>query len=135
HSPNPVDAFVEARSPGYEHPGTNHQPNNDGDVEVENILPAKLLDDDSAIEWPDDAASFCDGPDDTQRQRTALLSIEIACNSHGHRHHCSTTDSLDEARCNQPDQAGRRGIDIDGVQKAQVPHLPEHRSQATEDRA
>ena len=132
---NPVDALARVRSAGNKSPGRDDQSDHDGHIEIENILPAKLLHDQRAIQRADHTASLCDRAYNPQRQSTPLRSVKIARDSHRHRHDCSTADRLDKSRGNQPDQTRRRCIDVYRVQKTQVRHLAKYRSQATEDGA
>ena len=126
---------MEVRSFRNKYPDPYHQPNDDGNIEEEDILPAKLLYDDSAIKRADNSAGFCHRSDDTKGQGTPPLSIEVACDGHSHRHQRTTTNGLNETGCDQPDQSRRRGINVDRAQEAQVPHLPKYGCQATENGA
>src|SRR5207245_4286820 len=82
HSADPVDALVQARSAGNQSPGHNHQSDHDGHIEIEDILPAKLLHDQCSIERTDNATGLRNRAYDTQRQAASLLAVKITRDGH-----------------------------------------------------
>src|SRR5947199_10481839 len=94
------------------YPNPYHQSNDDGSIEEEDILPAKLLYDDSAIKRANNSAGFRHRSDDTKGQGAPPLSIEVTPDGHSHRHQRTTTDDLTETGCDRPDQPRRPGINV-----------------------
>src|SRR5947209_2929485 len=100
---------------GNKEPCCNHQSDNYWSIEIKDHLPAEVLHDKCTIQWAKHTSSFRHCANDTQCQGAPPLSIEIADNRHSDGHDGATTDSLDEAGCDQPHQTGRGCIDMQGT--------------------
>ena len=68
-----------------------------GCVEVEDISPAKVLNNERTVQWAHHPPCFGDSANNTQRKGKSLFAVEIAHNGHRYRYDSASPDSLDKA--------------------------------------
>src|SRR5207248_4771588 len=129
-----VNALFQAGSGWYEPPDEEEEKRYNGQVEVEDGLPAPGLHDNRAVERAQHSASLGYHADETKGKASTFFAVEIASHGHGQRHHGPSTCRLDKARHHQPGQA--RGINIDAnvLQEAEIDSAAQEGGESTEKR-
>src|SRR5207244_9890316 len=129
------NALLQMSTRWYEPSDKEEEKRYNGQVEVEDGLPAPGLHDNRAVERAQHSASLGYHADETKGNASTFFAVEIARHGHGQRHHSSSAGRLDKARRHQPGQAGDINIDAEAAQEAEIDSVAQDGSESTEKRA